>query len=87
MTEKEAYGQAFENGRKLGYEEGKRDAVKHGEWIEDYETIVDDSGRETYPVQTGYVCSECEKDGDVNWRFCPNCGARMDGDGNEREAD
>ena len=28
MTEKEAYGQAFENGRKVGYEEGKRDAVK-----------------------------------------------------------
>ena len=28
MTEKEAYGQAFENGRKLGYEEGYRDGKK-----------------------------------------------------------
>lgn len=79
MKQHDITEQAYKNGYNKGYEDGKKDAVKHGEWIEDYETFVDDSGRETYPVQTGYVCSECEKDGDVNWRFCPKCGARMDG--------
>lgn len=48
-----------------------------GEWLEDYETFIDDSGHESYPIQTGYICSECEKDGNVTWRFCPNCGTKM----------
>lgn len=50
--------------------------VVHGEWCEDYETFIDDSGKESYPIQTGYVCSECGKDGYPNWHYCPNCGAK-----------
>lgn len=34
MTTQEAIGQAFENGRAVGYEEGRRDAVKRGRWNE-----------------------------------------------------
>ena len=77
MTEKEAYGQAFENGRKLGYEEGKRDAVKHGRWM-----------RARKPITANMECSVCHKEyllSDHN--YCPNCGAKMDGDWNERKAD
>lgn len=48
--------------------------VVHGMWIWDDE---------------GYHCSECfyhayGETGEVlsgNWHFCPNCGARLDGDG------
>ena len=59
--------------------------VVHGEWCEDYETFVDDSGQESYPIQTGYVCSECGVDGSPIWRYCPHCGAKMDGEGREGE--
>lgn len=75
MTVQEACAQAFENGRKVGYEEGKRDAVKHGRW-------VDHCVRD-------WRCSECggkllkvrNIDGycyDDKPKYCPNCGARMD---------
>lgn len=80
MTEKEAYGQAFENGRKLGYEEGKRDAVE----------VVTARWEPGADFNVGDVCSSCyfdsEKKG-INWRYCPHCGARMYGDGNERKVD
>lgn len=52
------------------YELGKHDAVRHGRWEE----------------INGYLrCSECKdvyiyedwiEDG--KWKFCPNCGAKMD---------
>ena len=39
------------------------------------------------PGVFGYICSQCNKvmvpdryDGEMN--YCPNCGAKMDGDGN-----
>ena len=76
MRTEDATEQAYKN----GYADGKTDAVNHGWWIEDYETFVDANGYESEPVQTGYVCSECGKDGYPNWHYCPNCGAKMDGD-------
>ena len=39
--------------------------VKHGVWIE---------GKNIEK------CSICGKKGFSNWRYCPGCGARMDGD-------
>lgn len=48
-----------------------------GEWIEDYEVFTDDGGSLSSPIQTGYVCSECNKDGNVAWPFCPYCGISM----------
>ena len=51
------------------------DPVKHGHWV-----FVND--------MVSYIkCSECG--GDICWvntkrpKFCPNCGARMDGDAND----
>ena len=63
--------EATEIAYKNGYEAGRRDAVKHGRWIE---------------TEEGTVCSECHKhpfeDGEFavanyNGNFCPNCGADM----------
>ena len=86
----EATEQAYKN----GYEDGKRDAVKHGRWVWEVET----HGNPIYGVDEdfGYRCSECKVwadeygvDGDIYeeppthiLRYCPNCGAKMDG-GNE----
>lgn len=42
--------------------------VVHGEWIRQDETF------------TRFMCSECgTKNHNIRWRFCPNCGTKMDG--------
>lgn len=56
--------------------------VKHGEWLPDYETFVDDSERESEPIQTGWVCSLCGRQEFQKEPYC-HCGAKMDGDKNE----
>ena len=68
---------------KNGYEDGKRDAVKHGRWLYD-----SGSGK--------YFCSACDEDAlsfkkDVLYGcdlydvcltdYCPHCGAKMDEEG------
>lgn len=56
--------------------------VKHGRWIGIYEYCealdLRPSGLEAY-----YWCSECDKAEKKTSNFCPNCGARMDGEDNE----
>lgn len=61
-----------------GYEQGKKDAVWHGKWIDatgaldsvrQYECSV--CGKK--PILNEYRCSELTK-------FCPFCGTKMDGD-------
>ena len=49
--------------------------VKHGEWLE-WELFSSDSR------WYRYACSCCGEKYDNNttyWKFCPNCGAKMDG--------
>jgi len=77
MTENEAHAQAFEHGRKVGdaegYARGKAEAVKHGRWIR--------RGNET-------KCSKCKfiyYSNHDDFNYCPNCGARMDGDGDGKD--
>lgn len=73
MRPEDATEQAYKN----GYEDGKRDAVKHGWWIEKYhENPLGGFFR--------FHCSECaaSKPVAITTNFCSNCGARMDGDGN-----
>ena len=43
--------------------------VVHGRW-----RIIDFKGN--------VECSECGYTMDLEYKFCPNCGAKMDGDGN-----
>ena len=48
-----------------------------GRWEPDYETFVDDSGRETQPVITGWTCSLCGAFEYGERPYCPECGAKM----------
>lgn len=56
--------------------------VVHGRWI----PIEYDGYADGYPVWDLWECSECQEehsgDEDTLTPYCPNCGARMDGDGN-----
>lgn len=51
--------------------------VRRGEWL--IENIVIDNNGRTMP---GWPrCSECKKQSDLEYDYCPNCGAKMmDGD-------
>ena len=49
------------------------DPVKHGKWKR--EALGSTSG---YGTTVMYKCSECERMAISRYRFCPNCGARMD---------
>ena len=72
---------AYNNGYAKGYAEGKAEVV-HGEWF---------IGERNYANRTCDVeCSECGAilnlrmfDFGLNYNYCPNCGAKMDGDGND----
>ena len=47
--------------------------VRHGHW-----KVYKDLG---YRFVKNYQCSECgDIIGDVNYNYCPNCGAKMDGE-------
>lgn len=53
--------------------------VVHGRWI-----------TERTPVETEFECSECgfllidaDSHAKMEYNYCPNCGAKMDGDGND----
>lgn len=60
---------ATEQAYKNGYEQGQRDAVKHGRW-ENLSTNL-------HGFPTG-VCTNCGERR-IRDKHCPNCGARMDG--------
>ena len=52
--------------------------VRHGRWIE----------QEKYTFGVMYDCSICGDrilDNGHSWNYCPNCGARMDGDSDAKE--
>ena len=55
--------------------------VVHGHYVGEYDGYADGS-----PVYDMWYCSVCgcyfeEWDEQPTYNFCPNCGARMDGDG------
>lgn len=76
MNEHDISEQAYKNGYEKGYEDGKRDAVKHGRWKR-IGGIGKLSGKRVWE----YVCSECKTLGSPQWKCCPVCEAKMDGDG------
>jgi hypothetical protein len=47
------------------------DPVRHGRWI---------AWNGERPVWLGCFCSVCKNHADSKFAFCPNCGARMDGE-------
>lgn len=49
--------------------------VRHGQWVD---RIVDEN-EVIQPWMKRYYCSECLEGGSQSWfKFCPNCGAKMD---------
>ena len=48
--------------------------VVHGRW----KPVYTCSGERLW----GYNCDRCKLDSPTQSKFCPNCGAKMDGDGN-----
>lgn len=51
--------------------------VKHGKWIMD--RLVSTNGG-TYGVRRCSCCGAYYQDVGYGWDYCPNCGAKMDGD-------
>ena len=49
--------------------------VRHGKWLPREASVL-------YPFWERYTCSECGKHSD-DTRYCPNCGAKMDGERKE----
>ena len=49
--------------------------IRHGYWIRDL----------TYSYGIHYICSVCGKVKQWKSNYCPNCGAKMDGEEQERE--
>ena len=60
-----------------GYQQGKKDAVVRGRWVGKTQET-----RYEYVYPLNYKCSNCgflaKYDG---WRYCPNCGAKMESEG------
>ena len=70
---------AIEQAYKNGYQQGKRDAVKHGRW----EYVGPNSQRCSHCkkiVPCGEIEVEVIQCGrfDMEYNYCPNCGAQMD---------
>ena len=53
--------------------------VRHGQW-ETKEYTTEDSFDDWIVIHHEEVCSECGKGQGERSKFCPNCGARMDGE-------
>ena len=92
MNAYDAAERAYQNGYKQGYEDGKRDSVEvvHGRWECTYN---EETG------ETDVTCSHCKDTRTINGcyvtttgescyfedNYCPNCGAKMDGERREGE--
>jgi len=63
---------ATEQAYKNGYQQGKRDAVKHGRWINEVELLYG------WIPMNSVVCSACHEANGLGTAYCPNCGAQMD---------
>ena len=52
--------------------------VVHGHWVSEYEYDF----MSCEDVRTGFSCNRCGSYYKKRSNYCPNCGAKMDGDGN-----
>lgn len=54
--------------------------VRHGEWIPKKHKMYDFIKHKNIMVVDEFRCSVCENSMHNKFRYCPHCGARMDGD-------
>ena len=57
---------------KTAYERGKAEAVLHGKWVHGQGFAGN--------YFDCLVCDQCKKESMAKTNYCPNCGARMDGE-------
>jgi hypothetical protein len=64
--------------------------VRHGRWIKHKPDSEYIKGLHQLGIAKGmgknsiyWTCSECEHWGVLHYKYCPNCGSRMDGDEDE----
>lgn len=57
-----------------GYEQGKKDAVRHGKWI-----LYPDNQSKVVEADDCSVCGAQWLFGE-RYDYCPSCGAKMDGE-------
>lgn len=55
--------------------------VRHGEWIKSNEHINFDNGK--VAEWTNFYCSECDAPNTFPTKCCPECGAKMDKEGEQ----
>ena len=55
------------------------ESVRHGRW-ETKEYTTEDSSDDWIVIHHEEVCSECGKGQGERSKFCPNCGAKIDGE-------
>ena len=55
------------------------EVVRHGRWIKKVESYHDSHTGE-YWDEEYCSCPFCGKDSDLEHNYCPNCGAKMDGE-------
>lgn len=60
--------------------------VKHGRWkgynVPHWTKRYEENGDPEYKYHAEYVCSICRRRTIIKENYCPNCGAKMDGDTN-----
>lgn len=56
--------------------------VRHGRWIEEKLPMYR-WGEEKIGEKSAWECSECHDVGFWGYNYCPNCGAKMDGDADD----
>jgi len=74
----DATEEAYKNGYAKGYDDGKRDAVKHGHWIKQEDYIDQFCGEDDRSAKIDiFVCSVCGAIEIDKYEYC-HCGAKMD---------
>lgn len=72
-----AYQDGYNDGYNDGYQAGEYGAIRHGRWEEwwpgDCALILTEE-------EMLWMCSDCSAKVSNKSNFCPNCGARMDGE-------
>ena len=74
----EEFIHGFNTGAKAQYEADRKDAKRRGRWVFN----IDDKG---WSWDKPYMCDQCGEWVEKVFKFCPNCGAKMEAKENEND--